>query len=315
MVQAVNNAFVHAFDVAQESIRGAPLRAVLTEKVGADQLPSDLERAFTSADQPSFIVQDCTAAERTFQCTVVQRATRSVEIADHPRAVDGWLVFADITDTYEKIEELRREREALHAVIRHVSHDVRNPLEVADIHLEAAQKTGEEVHFERVSGALTRIEQLVSEVLPLPLSDSTAATSEPVALGETARKAWETVNTQAATLSVDDDLPTVQANVAQLRTLFENLFQNAVEHGGTDVSVRVGRMDDGFYIADDGAGLPSDSNDDIFEPGQSACDQGRGHGLAIVTSVVEQHGWTIRATDSTTGGARFEVVGLAPVED
>jgi len=294
-VQAVNRAFTDTFEREQESIHGEPLRAVLTDSVGADRIPSEFERAFRSADQPTFIVRACTDAERTFRCTAVRR-THSAEPADRPHEVAGWLILADITDAYETIGQLRDERETLHAVIRHVTHDVRNPLEVATIHLEAARETGEEIHFERVSGALARIEQLASEVLPLPVSDSTADTHESVALEEAARRAWDTVNTQTATLSVDDDLPMVQANDAQLQTLFENLFRNAVEHGGTDVDVCAGRTAGGFYVADDGAGLPPDSGDEIFEPGQSAHDQGRGYGLALVTSVVEQHGWTVRAT-------------------
>ncbi len=315
MVQVVNNAFAETFEIEQESIHGTPLRAVLRDNVGADRVPPEFERAFTSADQPSFVVRDSTDAGRTFRCTAVRRATQSAEPADRPHAVTGWLILADITDARETIEELRDERETLHAVIRHVTHDVRNPLEVANIHLEAARETGEEIHFERVSGALARIEQLASEVLPLPVSDSTADTHESVALEEAARRAWETVNTQTAILSIDDGLPMVQANDAQLQTLFENLFRNAVEHGGTDVDVCAGRTAGGFYVADDGAGLPSGSGDEIFEPGQSVHDQGRGYGLAIVTSVVEQHGWTVRATDSTAGGARFEVVGLDSTEE
>lgn len=313
-VQSVNRAFADTFEIDQESIHGTPLRAVLIDTIGADRLPSGFERAFGSADQLSFTIRNCTDTERTFRCTVVQRATQSAGPADSPHAVAGWLILADITDAYETVEKLRRERETLRGVIRHVSHDVRNPLEVAGIHLEAARETGEKIHFERVSGALARIEQLASEVLPLPVSDSARHTHEPVALGEAARRAWDTVNTRTATLSTDDDLPVVQANDAQLQTLFENLFRNAVEHGGTDVEVRAGRTAGGFYVADDGAGLP-DSGDEIFEPGQSASDQGRGYGLAIVTSVVEQHEWTVRATDSTTGGARFEIVGLDSTEE
>lgn len=39
-------------------------------------------------------------------------------------------------------------------------------------------------------------------------------------------------------------------------TLFENLYRNAVEHGGSEVTVTVGTLKDGFYIEDDGVGVP-----------------------------------------------------------
>jgi signal transduction histidine kinase len=92
--------------------------------------------------------------------------------------------------------------------------------------------------------------------------------------------------------------------------LFENLFRNAVNHGGGEVTVTIGEIADGFYVADDGAGIPDDERDDIFEAGYSTADGGTGFGLAIVKEVVEAHGWEIRVTDSEMGGARFEIIGI-----
>lgn len=309
VVRAVNEAFACTFDVDRESVHDTPPGSVLFGSAGSDRLSSELDGLGRSDEQFSFDVRPFRDEDRVFHCTVSRSPAKPAGGDDGVRPIGWWLIFEEVTDA-GTVEERRRERETRDAVIRHVSHDVRNPLEIANIHLEAAQETGSEIHFERVSEALDRIEQLVSEVLTLPVSESRPETREPERIHEVAREAWETVNTGAATLSVDEDLPTVEVNAAQLRTLFENLFQNAVKHGGADVSVSVGRMTGGIYVADDGAGLPSDIGDDIFEPGRSADDRGSGLGLSIVAQVAEKHGWDVRATDSASGGARFEIVGV-----
>ncbi|THE64453.1 histidine kinase [Salinadaptatus halalkaliphilus] len=85
--------------------------------------------------------------------------------------------------------------------------------------------------------------------------------------------------------------------------------RDAVEHGGDELSVTVGTLPSGtgFYIEDTGTGIPADIRDEIFEPGFTTNEAGTGFGLSIVNEVVEAHGWDIRATDGTTGGARFEI--------
>jgi signal transduction histidine kinase len=83
-----------------------------------------------------------------------------------------------------------------------------------------------------------------------------------------------------------------------------------VEHGRADVTVTVGRLDDGFYIEDDGPGIPSDERDTVFEAGYSRSTDGTGFGLSIVERIVDAHGWHVRVTDGADGGARFEITGV-----
>jgi len=114
------------------------------------------------------------------------------------------------------------------------------------------------------------------------------------------------VATAGATLTTDGERA-IQADKSRLQQLLENLMRNAVEHGGDDVTVRVGRAGEAsFYVEDDGTGIPAASRDDIFEPGQTADPGGTGFGLAIVKRIAEAHGWRVRITDGPDGGARFE---------
>ncbi|MEZ3115070.1 response regulator [Halobaculum sp. MBLA0147] len=201
--------------------------------------------------------------------------------------------------------ELRRQNERLEQFASVVSHDLRNPLAVADGWLDLAAD-GHEQGFEKVADALDRMEQLIEDVLTLARDGSDIGDVEPVELEAVAREAWSRVNTRDAELSIGG-VTVVPADEGRLASVFENLFRNAVEHGGSDTTVEVGPLaDGGFYVADDGPGLPTVDEDDLFEWGTTTESDGSGLGLAIVSTVAEAHGWSVTATDSEAGGARFE---------
>lgn len=116
----------------------------------------------------------------------------------------------------------------------------------------------------------------------------------------------------------------VLADPARLRQLLENRIRNSVTHGWagsesdatTDsadrpgVTVTIGDLEDGFYVADDGVGIPAGEQAEIFESGYSTREGGTGFGLSIVEEIVDAHGWTVRATENEVGGARFECTGV-----
>ncbi len=77
-----------------------------------------------------------------------------------------------------------------------------------------------------------------------------------------------------------------------------------------DVEIRVGELDDGFYVADDGPGIDPERREDVFAPGYSGSDEGTGFGLAIVREIADAHGWTVTLSDSEIGGIRFEFNGV-----
>jgi len=83
----------------------------------------------------------------------------------------------------------------------------------------------------------------------------------------------------------------------------------AWEHAGDDVQIRVGDLSDGFFVEDDGSGIPDTVRENLFEPGASAVSGNTGFGLAIVKEIATAHGWTVEAVDAADGGARFEIRG------
>jgi signal transduction histidine kinase len=83
---------------------------------------------------------------------------------------------------------------------------------------------------------------------------------------------------------------------------------------GDAVTITVGPLPDGFYVADDGPGISESERERIFDAGYSTGSDGTGLGLAIVRDVIDAHGWSIRVDESEAGGARFEVTGVETVE-
>jgi len=148
------------------------------------------------------------------------------------------------------------------------------------------------------------MDELINDLLTFAREGETATDTEPLGLAPLVESCWRNVETAETDLVVESDR-TVRADRSRVQQLIENLFRNAVEHGG-DV-VTVGDLADGFYVADDGPGIPEADREAVFEAGHSTTHDGTGFGLAIVGQVAEAHGWDVTVTESADGGARFEV--------
>ena len=307
VVERINEPFETAFGAAQ---LGTPVADVF-EAVGLT--PHSRETI-----EESLVVGD--------RFTVrAECETYRVETVPPTDGEDGQLVFTETTGG----EEFGVEN-----VASVVSHDLRNPLDVAKTRLRAGREFGEDEHFDHVAQAHERMERIIKDVLTLARGTDVVDPDETVALGTVASDAWETVDTGVATLSVEEPLPTTLADPDRVGRLFENLFRNCIEHGPTadrpqdgesgpdsgadqrdqSLTVTVGTLEDrptaGFYVEDDGVGIPAADRDRVFEPGYSSDDHGTGLGLAIVARIADLHGWSYAVTRGSAGGARVEIRGL-----
>lgn len=220
-----------------------------------------------------------------------------------------YMTGTDITPLKQRERELKRERDRLNEFANVLSHDIRNPLNVATVRLELANEECDSDHLDDVDRSLDRIRTLVENLRTLARKGEPVTDRETVDCADLIEECWSTVQTEQASLTVETDM-TVEADRSRLKQLFENLISNAVEHGGNDVHVTVRDVEDGFYIADDGPGIPTDKHDDVFDYGYSTVGAGTGFGLAIVTEIAEAHNWEVRATESDDGGAKFEITGV-----
>lgn len=222
-------------------------------------------------------------------------------------AVAGFV--RDITERKQYERELERKNERLEHFASILSHDLRNPLNVASGRLELVQRECDSDHLVDIEQSLDRIGALIDNLLLLAREGSPTENVQAVDLATVAERCWQNVETADATLLVETER-TIRAAPSRLKQLLENLIRNGVEHGGEDVTIRVEDLDDGFSVADDGSGIPAAERDRVFEMGYSTAADGTGLGLSIVTEIADAHGWTVDVTESTDGGARFDVTGV-----
>ena len=226
---------------------------------------------------------------------------------------DHFIVISrDITDQRARERELRRKNERLEEFASVLSHDLRNPLQVLRGALDGAAATGEQAHFDRGHRAIDRMEDMITDILALARQGNTVEELDTVSLGEIVEGCWENVQTDEATLIVERDLR-IRASEIRLKQLVENLLRNAIEHGGDDVRIRVGALEGGFFVVDDGHGVPAEDRERVFESGYSTAPSGTGFGLAIVEGIVDAHDWTVTLSEGEDGGARFEFTGVTVV--
>ncbi|WP_233553801.1 PAS domain-containing protein [Halococcus sp. IIIV-5B] len=204
--------------------------------------------------------------------------------------------------------ELEQQNERLQKFAGVLSHDLRNPLAVANGFLELARETGEDEYFNRIGTAHDRIDAIIEDVLTLARHGETIGEMRSIDLKTLVTEAWENVESKDAELVMCGNLGGVDADKSRLKQLFENLYRNAIEHAGEYTTVRVGRFPAGFYVEDDGPGVPESDRDSIFDSAYTTSDEGTGLGLSIVETIATAHGWKIRVVEGTDGGARFEVL-------
>ena len=220
----------------------------------------------------------------------------------------------------EREHELHVKNDRLEEFVGIVSHDLRNPLTVADGNLELARMECENPHLDKVDDALDRMATLIDDLLTLAEQGYVVESRTRIDLESIADRAWENVHTPSATLETSGRA-SIFGDEQRLLQVFENLFRNAIDHVGEDVTIRVGSLEtihtstrvsdaarnDGFFISDDGPGIPEGEEGDVFDTGHST--DSTGLGLAIVQRIVDAHGWNVAVEETIDGGARFEITG------
>ncbi|EJN60987.1 PAS domain S-box protein [Halogranum rubrum] len=306
----VNEAFASSFGFDADDLTGRPF----LDLVDQGCVPPDIAdeyvegiKAMLSGDREKNVFEVEVSLSENVETRVYEAHTRLLPYEDSFRGTAG--ITRDVTDELHHRAQLRRQNDRLDDFASVVSHDLRNPLNIAQGFLDVARETGDDSYLDRVEGALDRIDRLVGDVLSLARQGQAVGETSQFDLAQSIFRTWAAVETFDASITLTGELGFVTADETRFSQAIENLFRNAVEHGGHDVAIDVGPLTDGsgFYIADDGPGIPPDRRDAVFEHGYTTSRGGTGFGLSIVRTIVEAHNWSVGVTESADGGARFEI--------
>ncbi|HVO52945.1 MAG TPA: ATP-binding protein [Solirubrobacterales bacterium] len=224
-------------------------------------------------------------------------------------------------------EALRRSDELKTSLLRSVSHDLRTPLTsiiAAGAALDSPSITAQE--RSELSDAVVeqgqRLSRLVENLIDVSRLESGKAEPrrEAVDLAGLLEAARHSLGTEGEVvrLALDQDLPALSADPAQLERAFANLLDNAVVHGeGEPVLVRSRLVGPRLVIrvVDRGPGIPELDRERIFEPfyrSGNGSGTGSGLGLAIARGFIEANGGEVEVESLPGQGSSFVVSFAAP---
>jgi two-component system, OmpR family, sensor histidine kinase KdpD len=226
---------------------------------------------------------------------------------------------------------LRRSDELKTALLRAVSHDLRTPLTamVTAGHALAASTLSDEERTQLSAAVVEEGERLSALIDKLfDLSRLQAGRAEPrrewISLEEVLLAARDALSDDAGEVrfAVDEDVPAVMADAAQLERVFANLLENGLRYSnGLPVSVQVRRLGGRVVVrvVDQGPGIGPGEQERIFEAFYRGPQSGgrtwtgSGLGLAIAKGFVEANGGSISVESLPGQGSSF-VVSL-PISD
>lgn len=240
--------------------------------------------------------------------------------------------FNEMTAELEKSKELEEQlRQAEKSAVigrlgSAIAHEIRNPLNFINLTLDHLRSKFEPENADRVASFTKLIAQIKSEVARinqqisdfLNYSRPAKVNLQPIDARKVVEDSLRLVEAQATENEIRiavverENVPQILADPEFLRSVFNNLFINAVQamgNGGGNLNVKI--SPDGefvrFDISDTGSGIPKENLSKIFEPYFSTKETGTGLGLAIVQKIVEVHNGTIDIESTEGNGTRFTV--------
>jgi PAS domain S-box-containing protein len=302
--ERLNRAYEEQTGITTEEVKGKTPTDVFGEDLGAE-LQANYRRCVQAHEPISYEEELPVETGARFWQTVLTPVVTNGEVT----RIIG--ITRNITERVKQERQLRSQKEQLDEFAGVVSHDLRNPLNIAQGRAALLTNDCDSEHLSPIVRALDRMEEIITDTLTLAREGQVVSDPEPIELTNIVGTCWKNVQTDEATIEIEDDV-TITGDRSRLQHVFENLFRNAVEHGGEDVIVRVGRIDErGIYVEDTGPGIPEDARETVFDPGHTSASGGTGFGLTIVRRIAEAHGWQVAVVDGTDGGARFEFTDIS----
>ncbi len=240
-------------------------------------------------------------------------------------------IFKEMAERIEEqMEQLRKSDASRRELIANVSHDLRTPLATLQGYIETMlikenQLTNEERrhYLEIAIRHCARVSKLVTELLELAKLDSyeVRVKREPFNLRELLQDVVQKFQLKAEEkqikieTDIQETLPFVNADIALIERVMENLLENALDYTPQGGSVSLSLTPEGedilVKVSDTGCGIPEDQMPYIFdrfyqlEKRRSGEEGHSGLGLAIAQKILDLHGKSITVTSSQGSGTSF----------
>jgi PAS domain S-box-containing protein len=286
----VNDAYCELVGYDREELLGAHTSLVTDEK---------REDAAAIIDEVQRDLSSEASGSNTYETSLKTASGEAImaewTVATLPKRDGGspdWVgVVRDVTERNERQRQLERQNERLDSFASMLAHELRNPVTIGQVYSQQLSREESPKAVEYVIEAFDRIEDMIDVVLIVTRGREAVSERSSVQLADAIQEAWGEVDPPEATLEATTNR-TIEADETYVRHLFRNLFENAVKHGRADGTVTVGDLPTGFYVADDGVGIPSDERDTIFETGYTTASEqgGMGLGLTFVREMADVYG-------------------------
>jgi signal transduction histidine kinase len=241
------------------------------------------------------------------------------------------MIFREMAERIDaQIESLRRAEKLRRELVANVSHDLRTPLAALQGYVETLllkePSLNEQEHRDYLETAYKhcqRLTKLVDELLDLARLEAEEITlhREPINLTELVYDVVQEFQLKAQEKDIkmlvraEADLPYVNADIALIQRVLENLIENAIHYtlpqGSISIALIPQKNDISVRVSDTGVGIPQAEIPNVFNrfhklPG-NADDTGQhfGLGLAITKKIIELHERSIVVMSTLDAGTTF----------
>jgi two-component system, OmpR family, sensor histidine kinase TctE len=212
----------------------------------------------------------------------------------------------------EALSRLDEGYERQRRFIASAAHELRTPIAILRLKVDAA---GEATAL-RLGGEVERLQNLAEQLLDLQRLDADRA-DEKIDLASLVRQVAGDLaplliaSERTIEVRIEEAQP-ITGDAGAIERVVINLVQNAIEHGGRNVVIRV--IATSFEVEDDGPGIPAEERERVFEPFHRLRPRstGSGLGLNLVQKVVEQHNGQVSILGAPSGGTIVRVLFPVP---